>query len=276
MHVERKKQNKHRRRDRRRRVITVQQRTSKPSTDEFQVARWVKTCFKMKTWRFLNNDAQFFTSSNLIDRLLDSGFAMGNCALFTNREEAADFLHLMLAHDFFHRVLKFQNTIILHPEQMLIDDPAEFYVWSYEPLYLLNWSTLFLLYFSLASYYIVEHWPEDVEKNSKNTFLVACTLFVSYIIMTLLRLALFYFVRWITNENYEFLILPNLCKILPFHKSLWPLCHLKYIGKRNVKLKSNYSLFSILDFYRISVGMFVILILIQLLLWFYIFYIFFL
>ncbi|TMW43126.1 hypothetical protein DOY81_011793 [Sarcophaga bullata] len=106
MHVERKRQNKRqRRRNNRRRVITVQQLTSKPSTDEFQVARWVKTCFKMKTARFLNNQAQFFSASNLIDRLLNSGFAMGDCALFTNH-------------------------------QTFIDDPSEFYVWTYEPLYL--------------------------------------------------------------------------------------------------------------------------------------------
>ena len=275
MHVQRKKQSKQqRRKDRSRRVVTAQQLNSKASTDEFQVARWVKICYKMKTLRFLNTDAQFFSSSNLVDRLLNTGFAMGNYALFTNREEVADFLHLMLAHDFFHRVLETKTAVILHPEQTFIDDPGEIYVWSYEPLYLGNWATLFLLYFSLSSIYIVHYWPDNLEKSSRNTFLVISTFFFIYMIMTLIRLALYYLVRWITNQNYEFMILPNLFKTVPFHKSLWPLCHFKYIGNQNISLKSNYSLFNIFDFYCISIGMFVILVLLHVLLCIYITYIF--
>ena len=275
MQVERRRPNRRqRRRERHRRVITQEQRNSKPSTDEFQVARWVKTCFQMKTTKYLNTQVQVFSSGNLIDRLLDTGFAMGSCPLFTNREETADFLHLMMAHDFFHHVKITQPTLQWHPDQSFIDDPGEFYAWTYEPLYLGNWSTLFLLYFSSSSYYIVHRWPESVKKDPRNAFLVASSLFVTYIIMTLSRLALFYIVRWITNQNYEFMILPNLCKILPFRKSIWPLCHIKYVGRHNTS-KFNYSIFHIFDFYRVSVGTFIILVVSQILLAVYIFYIFF-
>ena len=136
MQVKRKKQNKRQRcRERCRRVVTVEQRNSKPTKNEFQVVRWVKAYFKMNSTRFLNPQGQFFSSSNLVDRLLDSGFAMGtNCALLTNCEEVADFLHLMMAHEFFQPVMITQLSLQLHPDQMFIDDPGEFYVWTYEPL----------------------------------------------------------------------------------------------------------------------------------------------
>lgn len=71
----------------------------------------MKKNVKTKKTKFLSHNVEYFTSNKAIDALMKSKFAEGDNALFTTREQAVDFLDLMLEHKFFHRAKKVPISI---------------------------------------------------------------------------------------------------------------------------------------------------------------------
>ncbi|TDG46789.1 hypothetical protein AWZ03_006836 [Drosophila navojoa] len=88
-----------------------QQKVDKPSKDEKNVAKWLKKNVKTKKTKFLSHVVEYFTSSKAIDALMKSKFAEGDNPLFTTREQAVEFLDVMLEHKFFHRAKKVPVTL---------------------------------------------------------------------------------------------------------------------------------------------------------------------
>ncbi|XP_046811878.1 translocation protein SEC62, partial [Lucilia cuprina] len=88
-----------------------EEHVEKPSKDEIKVAKWMKKNIKTKKTKFLSHNVEYFTSNKAIDGLMKSKFAEGDGALFTTREQAVDFLDLMLEHKFFHRAKKVPISI---------------------------------------------------------------------------------------------------------------------------------------------------------------------
>ncbi|KAM7353120.1 translocation protein 1 isoform 2-T2 [Cochliomyia hominivorax] len=88
-----------------------EEQIEKPSKDEIKVAKWMKKNIKTKKTKFLSHNVEYFTSNKAIDGLMKSKFAEGDNALFTTREQAVDFLDLMLEHKFFHRAKKVPISI---------------------------------------------------------------------------------------------------------------------------------------------------------------------
>lgn len=82
----------------------------KPSKDEYNVAKWMKKNVKTKKTKFLNHSVEYFTSNKAIDALMKSKFATSDTPLFASREQAVEFLDLMLEHKFYHRALKVPVT----------------------------------------------------------------------------------------------------------------------------------------------------------------------
>lgn len=71
----------------------------------------MKKNVKTKKTKFLGHNVEYFTSSKAIDALLNSKFAQGDNAYFTNREQVIEFLDIMLEHKFFHRARKIPISI---------------------------------------------------------------------------------------------------------------------------------------------------------------------
>ncbi|KAM8715873.1 hypothetical protein ACLKA7_002851 [Drosophila subpalustris] len=88
-----------------------QQKVEKPSKDEKNVAKWLKKNVKTKKTKFLSHIVEYFTSSKAIDALMKSKFAEGDNPLFSTREQAVEFLDIMLEHKFFHRAKKVPVTL---------------------------------------------------------------------------------------------------------------------------------------------------------------------
>lgn len=88
-----------------------QQKVDKPSKDEKNVAKWLKKNVKTKKTKFLSHIVEYFTSCKAIDALMKSKFAEGDNPLFTTREQAVEFLDIMLEHKFFHRAKKVPVTL---------------------------------------------------------------------------------------------------------------------------------------------------------------------
>ncbi|KAH8410075.1 hypothetical protein KR009_005607 [Drosophila setifemur] len=82
------------------------QKLEKPSKDEKNVAKWLKKNVKTKKTKFLSHIVEYFTSSKAIDALMKSKFAEGSSPLFSTREQAVEFMDVMLEHKFFHRAKK--------------------------------------------------------------------------------------------------------------------------------------------------------------------------
>ncbi|XP_013105896.2 translocation protein SEC62 isoform X1 [Stomoxys calcitrans] len=87
------------------------QELEKPSKDELKVAKWMKKNVKTKKTKFLSHNVEYFTSNKAIDALMKSKFVEGSSPLFTTREQAVDFLDIMLEHKFFHRAKKVPISI---------------------------------------------------------------------------------------------------------------------------------------------------------------------
>lgn len=88
-----------------------QQKVVKPSKDEKNVAKWLKKNVKTKKTKFLSHIVEYFTSCKAVDALMKSKFAEGDNPLFTTREQAVEFLDIMLEHKFFHRAKKVPVTL---------------------------------------------------------------------------------------------------------------------------------------------------------------------
>ncbi|XP_023159360.1 translocation protein SEC62 isoform X2 [Ceratitis capitata] len=83
-----------------------EQEVEKPTKDEFKVAKWMRANIKSKKTKFLSHNVTYFISNKAVDALLKSKFAQGDDALFTTREQAIEYLDMMLEHKFFHRAKK--------------------------------------------------------------------------------------------------------------------------------------------------------------------------
>lgn len=71
----------------------------------------MKKNVKTKKTKFLSHNVEYFTSNKAIDALMKSKFAEGDTALFNSREQAIEFLDVMLEHKFFHRAKKVPVTM---------------------------------------------------------------------------------------------------------------------------------------------------------------------
>lgn len=88
-----------------------EEQIEKPSKDEVKVAKWMKKHVKTKKTKFLSHNVEYFTSSKAIDALMKSKFVEGSSPLFTTRDQAVEFLDIMLEHKFFHRAKKVPISI---------------------------------------------------------------------------------------------------------------------------------------------------------------------
>lgn len=71
----------------------------------------MKKHVKTKKTKFLSHNVEYFTSSKAIDALMKSKFVEGSSPLFTTRDQAVEFLDIMLEHKFFHRAKKVPISI---------------------------------------------------------------------------------------------------------------------------------------------------------------------
>lgn len=76
----------------------------KPAKDEYAVAKWIRDNVPSKKTKFLSHNVEYFTGSRAVGALLES--SPWNKTLFETREQATDFLDVMLRHKFFHRAKK--------------------------------------------------------------------------------------------------------------------------------------------------------------------------
>ncbi|MCL4125969.1 UNVERIFIED_CONTAM: hypothetical protein GTU68_003295 [Idotea baltica] len=83
---------------------------SQPSKIEYAVAKYLKNNVPTKKTKFLNHQVSYFNANKAIDILLDSPWASGENALFTDRVSVVDFGNKLLQHKFFHRAKKIAVT----------------------------------------------------------------------------------------------------------------------------------------------------------------------
>ena len=136
---------------------------SPPTKIEYDVAKYMKKHVATKTTRFLNHPVKYFNSNRAIDVLLESEWATGENAIFTNREAVVQFGNKLLKSKFFHRAKKIaindfdlsprelkkkkeeeaknrkkddrrrKVKLNMHPEQVFVDG-SEAYVWIWDPI----------------------------------------------------------------------------------------------------------------------------------------------
>lgn len=76
----------------------------KPSKEEYAVAKWIRNNVPSKKTKFdRTHNVEYFTGSRAVAALLENS---PWSAVFENREQASQFLDLMLRHKFFHRAKK--------------------------------------------------------------------------------------------------------------------------------------------------------------------------
>lgn len=76
----------------------------KPSKEEYAVAKWIRSNVPSKKTKFdRTHNVEYFTGSRAVDALLENS---PWSTVFENREQASQFLDLMLRHKFFHRAKK--------------------------------------------------------------------------------------------------------------------------------------------------------------------------
>ncbi|XP_053610032.1 translocation protein SEC62-like isoform X2 [Plodia interpunctella] len=80
--------------------------SEKPTSEEYAVAKWLKSNVPTKKTKFLNHHVEYFTGTRAVDALLTSKWATGKNPIFTTRHEVTTYLHQMLLHKLFHRAKK--------------------------------------------------------------------------------------------------------------------------------------------------------------------------
>ncbi|KAL5281791.1 SEC62 family protein [Megaselia abdita] len=75
----------------------------------------MKKNVKTKKTKFLSHNVEYFSSGKTLDALMNSKFAEGDEPFFKSRENAIEFLDVMLEHKFFHRARK----VPVYPEGKL-------------------------------------------------------------------------------------------------------------------------------------------------------------
>ncbi|KAL4705928.1 hypothetical protein ACJJTC_017510 [Scirpophaga incertulas] len=84
--------------------------SEKPTSEEYAVAKWLKSNVPTKKTKFLNHHVEYFTGVKAVDALLTSKWATGKNPIFTSRHDVTDYLHQMLLHKLFHRAKKVPVT----------------------------------------------------------------------------------------------------------------------------------------------------------------------
>ncbi|KAF2897105.1 hypothetical protein ILUMI_09069 [Ignelater luminosus] len=87
-------------------IAPGEEKSIKPSKDEYAVAKWMRKHVPIKKTKFLNHNVQYFTASKAVDALLESDWSKSDEPFFKTREAIVDYLHGMLVHKFFHRARK--------------------------------------------------------------------------------------------------------------------------------------------------------------------------
>nr|CAG4645094.1 EOG090X0D00 [Leptodora kindtii] len=104
--VEKRKMSKLKKKD----EVEVMTPVSKPTKEEYAVAKWMRANVAKKRTKFLNHSVEYFSASKAVDGLLTSQWSKpgkkGEEPLFTTRESVVLFLDLLLRHRFFHRARK--------------------------------------------------------------------------------------------------------------------------------------------------------------------------
>nr|SVE90133.1 EOG090X0D00 [Daphnia sinensis] len=84
--------------------------TTKPTSEEIAVAKWIKANVPCKKTKFLSHSVEYFTASKAVDKLLTSPWSSPGKnkeePLFTTRESVVQYLDLLLRKKFFHRARK--------------------------------------------------------------------------------------------------------------------------------------------------------------------------
>ncbi len=72
--------------------------TSKPTSEEIAIAKWIKGNVLNKKTKFLSHTVEYFTASKAVDKLLTSPWSTpgkhGEEPLFTTRESIVQYLDL--------------------------------------------------------------------------------------------------------------------------------------------------------------------------------------
>ncbi|KAL7631589.1 UNVERIFIED_CONTAM: hypothetical protein RMT77_018106 [Armadillidium vulgare] len=83
---------------------------TQPTKIEYAVAKYLKNNVPTKKTKFLNHQVSYFNANKAIDVLLDSPWATGENALFTDRVSVVEFGNKLLQDKFFHRAKKIAVT----------------------------------------------------------------------------------------------------------------------------------------------------------------------
>nr|SVE70670.1 EOG090X0D00 [Daphnia similis] len=90
--------------------VEVMHPTSKPTSEEIAVAKWIKANVPCKKTKFLSHSVEYFTASKAVDKLLTSSWSSPGKnkeePLFISRESVVQYLDVLLRKKFFHRARK--------------------------------------------------------------------------------------------------------------------------------------------------------------------------
>ncbi|XP_011503280.1 PREDICTED: translocation protein SEC62 [Ceratosolen solmsi marchali] len=83
--------------------------TDKPSKEEYNIAKWIRSNVRSKKTKFdRNHIVEYFTGTRAVDALLEN--SPWNKTIFESRQHVVNFLDTMLRHKFFHRAKKIVIT----------------------------------------------------------------------------------------------------------------------------------------------------------------------
>jgi len=229
------------------------------------VAKFLRKNLPEKKTTLLGNKVNYFISSKAIDALLDSKFASGSNAIFSDRQSVVDFMECMLIHKFFHRALKIivrpddkkkkklksdaevessaaedkksdekkgkkKVKLDMHLQQTFVDD-NEPYVWIYEPISLKSWLIGMALLVGVVCICLFPLWPRIVRTYVYYLSIAAAGFLFFIIGLAVLRFIVFCIVWGLTMGKHHFWMLPNLTEDVGFWASFWPLYHYEYKGE---------------------------------------------
>lgn len=210
------------------------------------------------------------TASKAIDALLDSKFAAGSNAIFSDRESVIEFLGQMLIHKFFHRAQKVivqkieekkktgkksksdvevetegedskkekkskkKVKLDMHLQQVIVDG-SEPYVWIYDPIPLKTWFIGLGLVVGAVLICLFPLWPKIVRTYVYYLSIAAAGFLFFIIGLAVLRFIVFCIAWAMTLGKHHFWILPNLTEDVGFFASFWPLYMHEFKGTSDVE-----------------------------------------
>ncbi|KAF2361072.1 hypothetical protein FHG87_008173 [Trinorchestia longiramus] len=81
-----------------------------PTKQEYSIGSYMKKYTPTKRTKFLHHQVDYFYASKAVDVLLDSQWATGKDAIFTDRQSVVVYCNRLLTHKFFHRARKIPVT----------------------------------------------------------------------------------------------------------------------------------------------------------------------